>query len=60
MKMAEYEIKFSKARQVRGLPAYAVMRLEARDEQGEFWKGVSAHNTEAEAEAFLATLKDGQ
>lgn len=52
--MAEYKINFSKARQARGLPCYAVMRLEAGDEYNELWKTISAHDSKAEAEIALA------
>lgn len=49
----EYDIRFSRARQMHGLPAFAVMRLEARDDSGDFWKAVSEHHTEKEAEQAL-------
>lgn len=58
--MAEYEVRFSKVRFTRGKPAYAVMRLEARDEEGDFWKAVSEHRTEEEAEAAKAKLETGE
>lgn len=57
--MAEYEIKFSKARQARGLPGYAVMRLEARDQDGEFWQGISSHHTAKEAAAAARPQNGG-
>lgn len=52
--MAKYEIRFSKERQKRGLPCYAVME---EIDIGELWVGRSAHHTEQEAEAALAELK---
>lgn len=49
----KYEIKFSKVRQKKGLQPWAVFEIV---DEG-FFKGISAHQTEAEAIAALAKLE---
>lgn len=57
---AQYEIRFSKARQRRGLPGYAVFLVEAQGTAEEWLRGVSSHHTEEEAEAAMAKLEASQ
>lgn len=55
--MTEYEIRFSKQREARGLPAWAIMRMEAQDADGELWRGIKSYRTAEEAHAALVELK---
>lgn len=55
MPQAKYEIRFSRARQMRGLNAYGL--FEVVDEH--FLRGISDHKTEEDAEAAKAALEKG-
>ena len=63
--MAEYKISYCKVRERRGMPCYAILRLEYRSPDpaeiiGEFWKGVASFRTKSDAAAALAELLKGE